>query len=569
MIVPVIFCMAWLEATSALALAQEAPSQKGAVVEGVVLNALTGEPVRRAEVGLTPGQGPSGGAGEVRMVMMPPGTLQVPRNPPQSYSGVTGTDGTFRIENVPDGSYVVHIQKQGMLPWMTRPGWSPLRIEVKGGAPVRGLRYAMAPQGVASGRVLDEEGEPVQGAQVTLLRRTWVNGQLHWAPFSAPAMTDDRGAFRVSGLMPGSYVLMVSPRATFSPAGGAGRTVLPMVFLPNARTPEAAQPIHVGLGQEVTNLDVRLPFVPARSVNGVVLTTEGSPAEQFFVSAAPADMGWMPMSAGTSARMQPQGRFRIDGLAPGRYRLTARLLQGMQSTGLGPTATAVVDLSEGDVEGVEIRFQPPAVLTGRVVFEGPGADAVKQQLEGLTVLVRGENWALTGSSAAVGADGAFRMEIALPGRHQITVTGQAMSQLYTASIRTRSGVDAAAGLDIAAGSSEEVTIVLRTDGARLVVTKAASANSEETCGAYFAVVYGPALGRVGAPFRSQPLESGGEAVFFPLPPGEYRVGGACVWSTIHLAEPLFLERLARDGTLVRLKPGEQARVAAGDLPFDE
>lgn len=569
MIVPVIFCMAWLGATSALAQAQEAPPQKGAVVEGVVLNALTGEPVRRAEVGLTPGQAPAGGAGEARMVMMPAqGGMQVQRNPAQSYSAVTGSDGTFRIENVPDGSYMVHIQKQGMFPWMTRPGWSALRIGVKGGAPVRGLRYAMAPQGVASGRVLDEEGEPVQGAQVTLLRRSWVNSQLRWAPFAAPAITDDRGAFRVSGLMPGSYVLMVSPRAAFSPTGGAGRTVLPMLFFPNARTPEAAQPIQVGLGQEVTNLDVRLPAVPSRSVTGVVLSAEGSPAEQFLVSAAPADMGWMPMSAGASARMQPQGRFRIEGLAPGRYRLTARLLPGPQGSGPGASATAEVDVSEGDVEGVEIRFQPPAVLTGRVVIEGPGAEAAKKQLQSLTIFMRGENWALAGSPAAVGEDGSFRIQLAFPGRHQIAVTGPAMSQLYTASIRTRSGVDAAAGLDIAAGSSEEVTIVLRTDGARLAVARAAPASPDESCGSYLAVVYGAALGRLGAPFRSQPLDAGGEAVFFPLPPGEYRVGGACVWNAVELAEPSFVERLARDGTLVRLKPGEQARVEARDLPVE-
>lgn len=274
------------------------------------------------------------------------------------------------------------------------------------------------------------------------------------------------------------------------------------------------------------------------------------------------------MSAGASARMQPQGRFRIEGLAPGRYRLTARLLPGPQGSGPGASATADVDVSEGDVEGVEIRFQPPAVLTGRVVIEGPGAEAAKKQLQSLTVFMRGENWALAGSPAAVGEDGSFRTQLAFPGRHQIAVTGPAMSQLYTASIRTRSGVDAAAGLDIAAGSSEEVTIVLRTDGARLAVTRAASASSDESCGSYLAVVYSPSLSRLGAPFRSQALDAGGEAVFFPLPPGEYRVGGACVWNAVELAEPSFIERLVRDGTPVRLKPGEQARVEALELSVE-
>lgn len=566
MFVPAIFCMAWL----GMAPVQEAGSQKGAVVEGIVLNALTGEPVRRAEVGLTPGQPLSGGAGEARMVMMPAqGGLQVQRNPVQGYSAVTGTDGTFRLENVPDGVYTVHLQRQGMFPWMARPGWSPQRIEVKGGAPVRGLRFGMAPLGAVGGRVLDEEGEPVQGVQVSLLRRSWVSGQLRWAPFAAPALTDDRAVFRVGGLMPGSYVLMVSPRPAFPAAGGAGRTVLPTVFYPNARTPDAAQPIQVGLGQEVTNLDIRLPAVPSRSVTGVVLSAEGSPAEQFFVSAAPADMGWMPMWAGVSARMEPQGRFRLEGLAPGRYRLTARLLPGPQGSSPGALATAEVDVSEGDVEGVEIRFQPPPVLTGRVVIEGPGADAARQHLEGLTVLVRGENWALAGTPAAVGQDGAFRIQLAFPGRHQIAVTGPAMSQLYTAAIRTGSGVDAASGVDIAGGSTEEVTIVLRTDGARLAVTRAAPASPGEACGSYLALVYSPALARLGAPFRSQPLDAGGEAVFFPLPPGEYRVGGVCAWNAVELAEPSFVERLARDGTLVRLKPGEQAKVEARELPVGE
>jgi hypothetical protein len=76
---------------------------------------------------------------------------------------------------------------------------------------------------VIGGTVVDEAGEPVVGVGVRALPRNVVGGRERFGNLDvtpAPtAVTDDRGMFRLSQLLPGTYVVGIPSTQTTLPIG--------------------------------------------------------------------------------------------------------------------------------------------------------------------------------------------------------------------------------------------------------------------------------------------------------------------------------------------------------------
>ena len=73
---------------------------------------------------------------------------------------------------------------------------------------------------VITGRIVDEFGEPLTGAQVRVLRYGYAAGARRLLPAGQSDRTDDQGTFRVFGLPPGEYVVSATlneDRALFRP----------------------------------------------------------------------------------------------------------------------------------------------------------------------------------------------------------------------------------------------------------------------------------------------------------------------------------------------------------------
>ena len=90
-------------------------------------------------------------------------------------------------------------------------------------------RYQARARRRRTGRVLDEEGEPLARAVVTVLRQQYVRGEKQLAPAGAD-QSDDRGQYRVFGLPPGDYFVSAS-------AGGIEQIVRQVIGDPAARQP--------------------------------------------------------------------------------------------------------------------------------------------------------------------------------------------------------------------------------------------------------------------------------------------------------------------------------------------
>src|SRR4029079_5626018 len=97
-----------------------------------------------------------------------------------------------------------------------RPGGSRQLIALDDGQRLVDLEIRLWRHAVLTGTVVDEAGEPVVQARVRAFQRTLVAGQRRFAP-AGDALTDDRGVYRISQLLPGDSVVSVPSTQTSIP----------------------------------------------------------------------------------------------------------------------------------------------------------------------------------------------------------------------------------------------------------------------------------------------------------------------------------------------------------------
>jgi hypothetical protein len=232
--------------------------------------------------------------------------------------------------------------------------------------------------GAITGAVVDEHGDPLVGVPVRALRRAIQSGRTQF--IAGPQdTTDDRGIYRLGGLEPADYVVvvpmqrgssvnveglmagdnirvveaqMVATRAaaaggggdfTFVSAessGGAGTDAngrsltYPTMFYPTALAATQAQIVTIGSGDDRTAIDFQLRGVPAITVSGTAVSPNG-PAANLQIALTPADAEHLAISVETITGFSDgQGRFTIAGVPSGRYILRASLQPRITAQGI-------------------------------------------------------------------------------------------------------------------------------------------------------------------------------------------------------------------------------------------
>ena len=112
---------------------------------------------------------------------------------------MTDAEGKYSIKGLPPGSYSVSVERVGFatsarVQVALRPDSTP---EVK---------FKLTPTGAILGRVLDHEGDAVEGAGV-YAQNSAGNRQ------PVTATTDHTGRYRIGGLTPGRYRIRVHPQS--------------------------------------------------------------------------------------------------------------------------------------------------------------------------------------------------------------------------------------------------------------------------------------------------------------------------------------------------------------------
>ena len=154
----------------------------------------------------------------------------------------------------------------------------------------------------------------------------FVNGERQLVNAGRTARTDDLGAYRIFGLMPGDYIVRASMLRirTQGPRGvETEQTGYPGHLLSWRRRRRQAQTVTVALGQELSS--IAFPLVPARlsRISGTVMGSDGRPLAGAIVMirARGAGLGALRMNfiGGGGNQVRPDGSFQLTNVPPGDY----------------------------------------------------------------------------------------------------------------------------------------------------------------------------------------------------------------------------------------------------------
>jgi protocatechuate 3,4-dioxygenase beta subunit len=330
-------------------------------MRGYVVAADTGTPLRRAMVNARSQDGRGGGM------------------------ATTDSDGRFEIKELPGGRYFVTASKAGYVSTQygqRRPEQSGTVLEILDGQTVEKIAFALPRGGVITGRVSDEFGDPIAGAQMSALRYRYMNGARRLMP-SGSAQTDDRGSFRIYGLVPGEYYVSGGLRTQeimfgMPTAGSTSVEGYAPTYFPGTPNASEAGRVTVRVARETTDVSFSLTATRLVQISGRAVSSTGEPYVQAFVSIMPVDRfaAGMPMGMG-GGMTRADGTFQINGVAPGAYNLTLRP-RNMPD----PTAEfghVRVSVGNDNVDNILIVTSRGATARGTIVSDDGTALPVRPQ----------------------------------------------------------------------------------------------------------------------------------------------------------------------------------------------
>jgi 5-hydroxyisourate hydrolase-like protein (transthyretin family) len=307
------------------------------------------------------------------------------------YETATDGGGRFRFDNIREGDYSVRYQSPDY--WLTAGPTDYRAFHVAAGAPVK-LEMRLMPWSRISGRVVDRKRNGVPDAPVQIsgsgmqingriyIRTSWGGGgggQLSESPMRLTFMgkTDAEGRFDAQ-VMPGRYGLSVTaPEGLNPPPPEEGGPVLAWTrsYFPGVALPEAASQIDVLPGAQVADIELKLLAIPARTVRGVVINPDGSPAAKATVFLG---QSFRPRTAESN----PEGAFEFAQAPEGEWLFRAEAQKG----GVKLQVTEWLEVAGHDLENVKLRLALPLNVRAKVVADSQkGEPAARQSVFVLTL----------------------------------------------------------------------------------------------------------------------------------------------------------------------------------------
>lgn len=298
----------------------------------------------------------------------------------------TDEDGFYRIEGLPAGSY--KIRRMWMAGYRHGEDREDKSVTVALGQEVTGIDFAVPPGLYLRGRVVDRNGDPLSNVVVQSQDEKNEEGET--------MQTDEKGRWVHRGFSPGTVVRITAEKPGFS-----------------------AKPLEKITIPDHDLNDIEIVMDTGASIAGIVVDKTGKPLPNVYVVAAPSEPGSGDQAH--EAYSHEEGVFKVQGLAAGKYKLSARPPRSYRQRNDGKTE---VEVSLGQqLTGVRLvaDFDAGVKLAGRVV------DSTNKPVRDANVSVRKRDGGSDGYAQS-DTDGKFEISGLETGAHDLYVYHNDYSQ---------------------------------------------------------------------------------------------------------------------------------------------
>ena len=509
-------------------------------IRGRVVTPETGAPLRRAQMMLVAAE-----IGIRRVV-------------------TTDIQGRYEFADLPEGRYTISASKGGYVTLQfgqRRPFEPGHPVTVADGQTIEQVDFALPRGSAIVGRVTDEFGEPITGVQVQAQRYTYLPGGQRRLTPAGFGSTDDRGEFRVFGLMPGEYIVSTAARGGFNFQQGAGGSndsfegYAPSYY-PGTSSPSEAQPVAVALGQEVT-LNMSLMAARMARISGTAVDSQGRPATNAFVTLMSRE-GSAGISFVANGRVTSDGSFTLINVAPGDVMLQVSLSPRAPGD---PNENGRVPLTVtgADITGVRITTSPGAAVAGTVVFEGtsPRTGDPTPRIYVMDAKLNEPTFFNSDpSNGLIAEDGSFQVKNIGPGEILFRATTPPAWTLKSVTLNGDEITDVPT--TIAESAKTPTLKVVLTDRVTDVTGTVASSRGEPLKD--YVVIVQPVEAREGAAatryLRTARPDQEGRFRIHALPPGRYLAAAVEALEQGREWDPEFARRVRESGTSFSLAEGQ-------------
>lgn len=560
-------------------------------IEGLVVRAISGQPIPRARVSLR---------------------LAGRRGRNRNLIALTDANGWFEFSQVPAGEYSLRAERNGFVTQdygQTQPGRPGKPIALRPGQTVRDIAFWMQEAAVITGRVYDDYGDPIVGTQVRVLEYRYRDGRRDLTQ-AGRATTNDLGEYRVFGLPPGTYYVEAavpnrSRGGTFelrvsqaagqelfnelsrvqavldsrgpSTEDGPKEDYAP-TYYPGTADLERASPVKLRPGEERGAVDFALAKVRTARITGRVVPpgTANRPT-RFRVSLLPIGGRLYRTDARRSARVnRTDGTFHVTGAIPGEYYIFASMRSGKeQYSGLVP-----VTVGGGDIEGITIHLNPGVPLQGHVRTEetayapkprsgstGNGDGGLP--LNSLRVVLRPDVQTSIGASAtSVSKTGEFSFSNLLNLLYRLEVA-RVPEGYFLKSAKLNGQELLEKGLDLRGGFPGHTLEIVLSDNGAMVQGRVLDTGGNPAGGVTVTLTPIEDAFRRSDLFKTTSADEDGRFALQGLAPGTYRIHA---WEDLEPGahrDPEFLQRFEDDAEEIRLGEGERKTVELELIPADK
>ena len=517
---------------------QQAPSTYA--VSGTVVSATTGTPLAQTRV-----------------------TLTDTNNSRNVASLLTGEDGRFAFRRLGPGKYSLQGSRRGYLTsgyQQHEQFWSALVTGEK--LETQNLVLRLMPAAVLSGKVLDETGEPVRGAEVKLYMEQRANGMTRVMP-AGNTPTNDLGVFEFFSLSPGKYFAAVSAKpwyAVHPPSAPPGSTVsapvlvdkpldvaYPTTYYGGTTSSDEASPILIKGGDRE---EIEISLAPVESLRLLFHVPEEGQQQGFQAPVLEKrvfdSVDYVPIEG-------------VNPVSPGVMELTG-VPAGKYTVRIPAAAGQAAKFTEADIrnDGQELetnKAEPAASM--KLTVELPSDEPAPTQLALALQDERGQIAAFN----LVGADGRVAFDDLAAGSYRIIAARTAEKAYAVGRILEENGQAVGPIVNVTEGAELQlrVTLILGVASVQGIVKRGDKPASG------IMVVLIPASPELQQDlFRRDQTDSDGSFSLPDIIPGTYTVAAIEDAWDFDWSQPSALARYAQNGQPVTISAGKTGTIRLHD-----